>query len=141
MGEVAVVTLIFAVLVGFEWRSRLGGVRVATTTLSMVVLLLAQPSYTTAARQASVASPEERITQIRGIPVSEYESGVATMTQAIDEAWEVRAGIRLVALVVLFWLACSPVLRQASGDTFEADRGGGSRLGTRSGRSIDDVEG
>jgi hypothetical protein len=80
--------------------------------LSLVVLLFAQPSYTTAARRVSVAPPEERITQFRGSPISEYESGVTTMMEGIDEAREERATIRLLALGVLAWLACSPVLRR-----------------------------
>lgn len=108
-----VVALIFAALLGVEWRTRLAVVRLGTAILALVVLLVAQPNYTTAARRVSVAPPGERVTMLRGSPISEYESGVATMVEAIDEAGEERAGVRMLAVGVLFWLACSPVLRGA----------------------------
>lgn len=119
MNETVLVLLIFAVLLGFEWRYQFSSVRVAAAILSLVVLLFAQPNYTAAARRVSAASPEERVTRLQGAPISEYESGVATMGEAIDEAGDVRANLRLLALGVLFWLACSPVLRpvrRSSGD-------------------------
>jgi len=111
MTGTVLVVLIIAVLLGLEWRYQLSSMRRATATLALLVFFFAQPSYTTAARAVSVASPEERITEIHGSTVSDYESGVATMLAAIDGAREAHAWMRLVALGALFWLACSPVLR------------------------------
>jgi hypothetical protein len=110
--ETVLVALIFAMLLGLEWRYRLSSVRLATAVLSLAVFLFAQPDYTTAARRVSVAPQEERITELRGSPISEYESGVLTMYEAIDKAQEIRAKVRLLALGALFWLACSQVLRR-----------------------------
>lgn len=120
MREMVLVALIFAVLLGVEWRYQLSSVRLGTAMLSLVVWLFAQPNYTTAARRVSVAPPEERVTQLRGAPISEYVSGVATMVEAIDEASEERAGVRLLALGVLFWLSCSPVLRRVRRPSIDA---------------------
>lgn len=113
--ETGIFALIFTVLLGFEWRYRFSSIRLVTAILTLIVLLFAQPNYTNAARRVSVASPEERVTRIGGSPISEYESGVATMVTAIDEVQEEHSDIRLIALGVLFWLACSPVLRSTPG--------------------------
>lgn len=111
MKEWVLVGLIFAVLLGIEWRYRLPSVRLGTIVFSLLVLLFAQPNVTAAARRVSVTPPEARVTRLHGSPISDYESGVATMVEAIDEAGEERREVRLLALGVLCWLACSPVLR------------------------------
>lgn len=119
MLETVIVALMFAVLLGIEWRYQLGSVRLGAAMLSVIVLLFAQPSFTTAARRVSLAPPEARITQLHGSTISEYESGVATMVRAIDEAHEERGNVRLLALGVLLWLACSPVLWRARRPSFD----------------------
>jgi hypothetical protein len=111
VNETALVALIFGVLLIFEWRYQLRSVRLGIIMLSLVVWLFSQPNYTAAARRISVAPPEERVTQRYGSEISEYESGVVTMYEAIDEAVEGRFGVRLLVLGVLVWLASSPVLR------------------------------
>lgn len=78
----------------------------------LVVWLFVQPNHTAAARRVSVAPPEDRVTQLRGDSVSEYMSGVATMVEAINEQAGEYAEVRLLALGVLFWLACSPAFRR-----------------------------
>ncbi len=80
-----------------------------TALIALVVLFFAQPSSTRAARWAIVAPPGERITKL-GYPLSEYESGVATMEHAVVEDSEAGEDARLLGAAVLFWLACSPVL-------------------------------
>ena len=112
MSETILVALVFVVLLGLEWRKQIKGVRLGTAMLSLMVFLLAQPDYTTAARRVSVAPPEERITQLHGLSISEYESGVTTMYAAMDEASDRHAAIRLLMLGVLLWLACSPARRR-----------------------------
>jgi hypothetical protein len=110
--DTLLVSIVFAALVIVEWRFRSKSVRVGTATFSLLVLLFARPSYTTAARRVSVAPPEARVTQLHGSKISEYQSGVATMYKAMDEAGDERANIRVIAVGVLFGLACSPVLRR-----------------------------
>lgn len=111
MSEIFLVALIFAVLLGAEWRFQLRSVRIGVAALAILVLAFGQPNYSVTVRRVGAAAPGERVTQLRGSPVSEYESGVLTMYQAIDEAADARANIRILALGVLVWLACSPALR------------------------------
>jgi hypothetical protein len=113
--ETVLVALAFAVLLVCDWRYQLRTFRLGTVMLSLVVLFFAEPSYVPAARRVSVAPPEERITQLHGRPISEYLSGVTTMYEAIGEVDAARANVRLIALGVLVWLACSPVLLRARG--------------------------
>lgn len=104
--------LIYAVLLGLEWRSRLRTLRLAAALLTLVVLFLAQPSSTRAARWAIEAPHAQRITSL-GSPLSEYESGVATMRQAVEQDSRLGAKARLLSVAVLCWLACSPIIRRA----------------------------
>ena len=106
------IALGFAVLLGLEWRHGLRRLRLGAACLALAVLFVAQPSSTRAGRRAMVAPPEERVTKL-GNPLSEYESGVATMKQAVEEDSSMGASARLLGVCVLFWLACSPVLRGA----------------------------
>ena len=112
MIETIIVASAFAILLGLEWHYQSRMVRVGTVTLALVGWMYAQPSYTVAGRRASSAPSEMRVTQLRGEPLSEYLSGVATMRRAVIEQVEARSEIRLMALGVLVWLACSPVLRR-----------------------------
>lgn len=115
--ETVLAALIFAALLVLERRSQRSVVRLGTAILALVVLFLAQPDYTTAARRVSVARPEERITQLHGSPISEYESGVVTMYEATRRAREDLSMVRLLALGVVFWLSCSQAVRRERKDT------------------------
>lgn len=125
MTEVAFVALAFGVLLACEWRYPRRTLRLGTVILSLVVLHLAQPGYVSVARRVSVAPPEERITQLHGSPISEYLSGVTTLYEAFGDAAHVGSGVRLIAMGVLVWLACSPALRRAPRPMAEADAGTG----------------
>jgi hypothetical protein len=111
MNATTLLALFYAVLLGLEWRYRLKSLRLGTASLALAVLFFAQPSSTQAARWAIGAGPAERITQL-GSQLSEYESGVATMKLAVEEDAKMGAAARLLGVVVLFWLACSPVIRR-----------------------------
>ena len=50
-----------------------------------------------------------------GRPLSEFESGVFAMRRTVIEESAGYAGTRLIAVGVLFWLACSPAFRRARG--------------------------
>jgi hypothetical protein len=113
MKEVIVVALVFGLLLACEWRYQLRTLRLGIVMLALGVMFFAQPGYISVARRVSVSPPEERITEIRGKPISEYLSGVTTLYEAFGKAGRVRRGVRLVALGALVWLACSPLLRRA----------------------------
>jgi len=112
------VALVFAVLLGFEWRYRLGRLRLTAVLLALFVLFFAQPSSTRAARWAIVAPPSQRITEL-GYPLADYESGVETMRQAVEHDSEIGANARLLSIAVLVWLACSPMTRRTRGSSSE----------------------
>ncbi len=107
-----VLGLVFAVLLGLEWRHRSSGIALVTAVLALLILFVAQPSPTRAARWAATASPSQRSQEI-GQRLSEYEHGVETMRQAMARDSEAGAPARLLAVAVLFWLACAPVRRKA----------------------------
>jgi hypothetical protein len=107
------VAIIFAVLLVLEWRYRLRSMRLAAVALALLLFLFAQPGYTRAARRALMMPPAERVTQIRGSPLSDYVSGVRTMEQAVGDDSNMGANARMLSVGVLVWLACSPVLRRA----------------------------
>ena len=107
--------LIFAGLLGLEWRYRLKSLRLLTVLLALVVFwLFGGPNYTTAGRRASVASPEERVRVLAGDTLSEYMSGVDIMREFLSESERENSGPRGVALGALVWLACSPMFRRES---------------------------
>ena len=110
--EIAV-ALVFAVLLVLEWRSRRGIVRVGTVMLVAVVLFFAHPVPHRAARRAFGAPIAERITQWRpgGPRISDYLSGVLTMEEFVSQDSRMDSNSRMMAMGVLFWLACSPALR------------------------------
>ena len=108
------VAVVFLVLLGFEWRYKFRSLRIGTALLALLVWLWCQPNFTMAARRVSNAPPEARVTQLNGSKVSDYESGVATMFEAIDDAVKEQASLRMLALGVLLWLACSPAFSRAS---------------------------
>ena len=118
-GDLAVVAVVFALLLGLEWRDRRRWLRLGTALLALVVLGWYQPNYTGARRRALSASPEERVTRFpdagRGgyRAFSDYESGVLTAMRDVGEAAAFGEGVRMVAVGALFWLACSPAVRRA----------------------------
>jgi hypothetical protein len=113
MTETTAVAVIIVLLLLAEWKYAFRSLRFGTVMLSLLILFFASPSYTTAARRASVAPPDERVTHRLGSKVSDYESGVLTMMRELDEAVEARATMRLLALGALTWLACSPSFGRA----------------------------
>jgi hypothetical protein len=107
-----VLALVFAVLLGLEWRYRLKSLRMGAALLAASVLLFYAPPGTTAAARRALELPASQrvIVLAGGVRLSEYASGVRTMEWAIIEAWRAYFGPNLVAVIVLGWLACSPVL-------------------------------
>jgi hypothetical protein len=113
MDETIFVAAFFTILLALEWRYRLATVRLVTVVVTLVVMVFTDPSPRRAARRAIVAPPPERVTQLRGSPLSDYGSGVVTMERAIVADEEAFADENLLALGVLIWLACSPALRRS----------------------------
>lgn len=111
VNETIVLAVFFAVALGLEWRYRLRSIRLGAASLALLVLFFAQPSPTRAARRAVAASPAERVTALRGSPLSAYESGVLTMAEFASEDASGGENARWLGLGVLFWLACSPAIR------------------------------
>jgi hypothetical protein len=66
--------LFFTVLLALEWRYRLRSVRMATALLALVLWFFSQPNPTRAARWAIAMPVTERVTEIGGVPLSEYAS-------------------------------------------------------------------
>ena len=109
-----IVALIFAVLLGLEWRYRLRTARMVAAVLALVVSFFYQPAATRAVRRALTMPPAERVTEIPGgPPLSEYEIGVYTMQRAVADDSKMGYDERLLSMGVLFWLACSPVIPRA----------------------------
>jgi hypothetical protein len=104
--------LAFAVLLGLEWHFGLKSLRVGTVVLSLATLIFFQPGYRRAARHALDMPVRERIAQVNGNVLSGYESGVLTMEDAVAEDSRTGRNARWLAITVLVWLACSPVLRR-----------------------------
>ena len=115
----ACVALTFVVLLGLEWRYSLKTLRVVSAVLAMAMLFFFQPNYHAAWRRAMSTPPSERVTDIGSAslrrPLSEYESGVTTMYDAVVDNAAGYHNERLLAMGVLFWLACSPVFRRKLG--------------------------
>lgn len=125
MTEAILVALVFGLLLACEWRYQFRTLRLAIVMLALGVMFFAQPGYISVARRVSVAPPEDRITEIRGQPISEYLSGVTTLYEAFGKAGRARRGVRLVALGALVLLACSPLLRRVPRLDAESDPGTG----------------
>lgn len=114
VNETIIVALAFLVLLALEWRLRFRSVRAGTIVVALILLEFSQPSNRRAARSAVELPKSERVLQISGAPpVSDYVSGVLTMERAANEDAEAGAGSRLVCMVVLTWLACTPLFRKA----------------------------
>ena len=111
MNETTLLALVFAVLLGLEWRYRLKSVRVGVAALALGVWLFTQPLPHRAARRVIHLPPAERVTKILDWDLPPYQSGVVTMEQAVVRDAAMFANDRLISVGVLFWLACSPVLR------------------------------
>ena len=112
------VALAFAVLLALEWRYRLRALRIAAAVLAVTMLFFFAPNHHAAWRRAMGTPPSERITEYPGPTpgsvarsLSEYESGVFTMSWAVVENASGYARERDLAVGVLFWLACSPAFR------------------------------
>ncbi len=114
----AAIALFFLVVLGIEWRYRSKTLRIGAAILALNMLWFFQPLYHSAWRRAIAMPPAERITHSQGIGgsqgrlLTEYESGVFTMYEAVGDVGERGTKERAIALGVLFWLACSPVLRR-----------------------------
>ena len=111
-----------AVIVVLEWRYRLRSLRVGAILLAGAMLWFFQPSAHAAWRRAISTPSSQRVTHAGGLGsdslgplLSEYQSGVYTMYEAVADNAASYANERLLALSVLFWLAFSPVLRPTSG--------------------------
>jgi len=112
--------LVFVVLLGVEWRYRLRIVRLTAVLLAVVIWSFAQPLAHRAARWAIIAPPRDRVTRfVDGPPLTDYESGVATMEHAVFDDMKIDADTRTLCEVVVLWLAFSPVLRRAHGSFAE----------------------
>jgi hypothetical protein len=107
----AFLAVVFAVALAVEWRYGYSTVRISTALLALLVLFLALPNYTGARRWAVVAPPHERVTELHGSVLSDYRSGVYTMSMASSHTASRGMGPRFLAVGVLFWLACSPAIR------------------------------
>jgi hypothetical protein len=112
MIETILLAAFFAIALAAEWRWRKASIRLGTAVLALFVLWFTQPVPHRAARRAVDAPPAERVAELRGERLSEYESGILTMRQAIIEDGRMFRNDRLLALGVLMWLACSPALRR-----------------------------
>lgn len=116
----AFLALAFLMLLVFERRSGLKIVRLVAVLASLVVWAFAQPVPHRAARYALALSPAQRTTQVAGAPkLSEYATGVVTMEDAVVKDARIGFNARLLAMAVLVWLSCSPMLwpsRQRSSD-------------------------
>ena len=121
MNETVLLAVVFALLLGLEWRFRLRSVRVGAALLALGVWLVAQPLPRRAARRVIGAPPAERVTRIAdGPPLSEYASGVVTMEQAVVDDAMMDSNARILSVGVLFWLACSPGFRRVHSLPVEA---------------------
>ena len=110
MFETAAVAMILIALCVVEWRYRWRSMRWGAVILALLIWWFALPDYVSAARRASVAPREARVTQLHGSPISDYESGVATMVARMSEAATARSSLRLIAFASIIWLACAPAL-------------------------------
>ncbi len=114
MSLTAAIAVVFAILLGLEWHYRFRSLRLAAALMALVVWMSLQPLPTRAARRALAMPDSQRVTQrSNGDPLSGYDSGVRTMEQAVAEDIALEANERLLAVAVLLWLACSPVIRRA----------------------------
>jgi|1185.fasta_scaffold09735_3 hypothetical protein len=109
----SVIALMFAVLLGLEWRFSWRTVRVGIIILALIVYWVfpTGPNYTIAGRRAMAVPVDERIKVLRGDTLSEYFTGVDIMREYLRES-EGSSGPRLIVLGALVWLACVPVFRR-----------------------------
>lgn len=136
MNKTIILALVFAVLLGVEWRYRLRSVRITAAVLALASWLFAQPLSDRAARRVIAAPMAERVTRTPdGTPLSDYESGVLTMEEAVVEDVMMGASVRLLSVGALLWLACSPVFRRRVGPPDIADQRGRERTADAGGTS------
>ena len=112
MNVATLLAVVIILLLGVDWRYRRPSIRIAVTLLTLLMLLVAQPTLYRAFRRAALAAPAERTDSIPSRKLSEYETGVYTMKQAFDEEIEDESTHRMIAVAVLAWLAASPVLQR-----------------------------
>lgn len=113
MSATGVIALMFAVLLGVEWRYSWRSVRTGIVMLALVVfgVFPTGPNYTIAGRRATAVPLNERVRVFNGDTLSQYVTGVVIMREFLQES-EQSSGPRLIVLGVLVWLACSPVFRR-----------------------------
>ena len=121
--------LAFTVVLILEWRYRVRTLRVACAFVAVAIMAFAGPRLTTTRRRALDTPPAERVTQIGGMPVSEYAVGVLTMSKAVAEDARMSDNLGLLSLGVLLWLACSPAFRPARSIDVRTDARAGNETG------------
>src|SRR4051812_9913410 len=104
--ETGVIASAFVLLLGLEWRYRLRYLRLGAVVFAIAVLALYQPVYGAAERNAYLTPPAQRITRVpQGVEgdalLSDYQSGVLTMSRTVGYAVRVNSGIRTVAVGAL----------------------------------------
>lgn len=124
MTSLLALVVIFSGLLVLEWRYKHPLIRVGTALLAAGIVVLMQGSARQAARNVYMAPPSERVTELHGSLITDYQSGVLTMEDAVVEGRRIFRNERRVALAVLLWLACTPALRrrEASSRRRTADR-------------------
>jgi hypothetical protein len=106
-----IVAIICTGLLWFEWRYRRAIFRFAAIGVSLLALFFSQPSASRAARRALSAQASERVTHVGGQQLSEFATGVRTAERAFVDDRRVDEAMRLVGLITLLWLACTPTFR------------------------------
>lgn len=94
-----------------EWRLRSNVLRLAMILISLCGLGLLLPSPHIAARRAMNLPTSERIDRWHDAPMTEYQSGVATMRREVYENIELHSTERLILMAAVLWLSLSPALR------------------------------
>ena len=104
------IALTFIILLAFEWWSRSRPLRFITIAMALLVFWDSTPSPYRALRATMDRPP---VTQNLWNPerkATEFESGVFTMYQSVQEDFNFGAWRRAVSFATLTWLAFSPVL-------------------------------
>ncbi len=123
------IVVVFAVVLGLEWRYGFKSLRVGAAIMALALLLFLQPHYHAAWRRAISTPESERVSHwsdtsadSSGPRLTEYQSGVFTMRRAVIDLKSAYSGERWFVVGVLFWLACSPVFRRSGGPADERTR-------------------
>jgi hypothetical protein len=119
----AVVFLLTVGLLVAEWRLRSSVLRLVMILIAICGIGLLLPSPHIAARRAMNLPPTERIERWSDAPMTEYQSGVATMRREVYANIELHSTTRLILMAAVLWLAFSPALRDLrTSSTPETDK-------------------